>query len=108
MLPHACLKGLFDICAASADCEEHQLDSITMKIACMAFPMLMNRCGDVLRYYLADERQSGQFPLPQSRREEVAFILEQLPILEVHPTATNPDDSHQSSPPTIISKKDQN
>ncbi|XP_033121689.1 protein MON2 homolog isoform X2 [Anneissia japonica] len=47
----------------------------------MAMSALLQRCQEVLRKYVEDERLSGKCPLPRSRMAEISFVLKALTTL---------------------------
>eukprot|EP00698_Gefionella_okellyi_P007295 TRINITY_DN1772_c0_g1_i1.p1 TRINITY_DN1772_c0_g1~~TRINITY_DN1772_c0_g1_i1.p1 ORF type:complete len:1448 (+),score=361.17 TRINITY_DN1772_c0_g1_i1:50-4393(+) len=66
----ACLRGLFSLCTRDDD------------PARVAAPRLQQRCTKVLQKFAADDRASGQLPLPRIRLAEVQFLLAQLAELQ--------------------------
>lgn len=59
-------------CAGGIQSIQDTLNSdISNIIASVAAPLLVSRCGTILTDLLDAERQSGQFPISRSRREEV-------------------------------------
>eukprot|EP00744_Colponema_vietnamica_P005232 GILI01007685.1.p1 GENE.GILI01007685.1~~GILI01007685.1.p1 ORF type:complete len:820 (+),score=183.62 GILI01007685.1:1-2460(+) len=108
-----CVSNLFKLCAspstsgsdplpassssASSSVTLNLSPSSALRVARMAAPVLMARCGEVIRRYVVDERQSGHCPLPRNRLVEVLFIITQLRALKLHPGVLLPPDSSPSS-----------
>lgn len=64
---------------------ERKIYEIRKKIATITTPVLINRCRDTLRKYVADEQKSGSTTLPRQRVSEAVFILEKLRQLDCFP-----------------------
>lgn len=72
-----------------------------LKISALAQPILISRCRDILKQFSQDELRSGSMKLPQSRNNEVIFILKELASLSElqrkYKAALGPDDEVQGS-----------
>eukprot|EP00164_Ancoracysta_twista_P007277 GFYU01010299.1.p1 GENE.GFYU01010299.1~~GFYU01010299.1.p1 ORF type:complete len:1193 (-),score=343.40 GFYU01010299.1:31-3609(-) len=79
VLSKACVQSLFELSMRGGSDNTTSLD-----VSKMAAPVLISHCGDVLERFATDDRQSGQRPLPKSRLDEVAFILNKLKRMELH------------------------
>ena len=64
---------------------EKKIYDIRKKIATITTPVLINRCRDTLKKYVADEQKSGSTTLPRQRVSEAVFILEKLRQLDCFP-----------------------
>lgn len=60
---------------------KESLQDMRLKISSMAQPILINRCREILKQFAQDEQRSGSMKLPQSRNNEVIFILRELATL---------------------------
>ena len=65
--------------------QQKRIYDIRKKIATITTPVLINRCRDSLKKYVADELKSGSTTLPRQRVSEVVFILDKLRILDCYP-----------------------
>jgi len=55
-----------------------------MKISKIVVPLLMARCREVLRKFIADDKKGGM-PIARERLAEVSYILSYIKNLELHP-----------------------
>ncbi len=61
-----CISTLIGLCTASSnEAKEDRFAEVKRKIATITTPVLVNRCKAIFRKYMADERRSGQVPLPK-------------------------------------------
>ena len=81
LLSHACMMGLFALVSLSSQPESAATCYLRVGVLCV--PLLLHRCQHVLASFVADQRTVGE--LPQSRREEMGFVLRELHSLSVHP-----------------------
>ena len=51
----------------------------------MCTPILIKRCKEILKKFLADEIKSGSMPLSRSRLEDIKYVLDKLKKLEIYP-----------------------
>ena len=58
-----CISTLLSLCANES--EEGKFAEIKRKIAAITTPVLINRCKAIFCRYMADEKRSGQVPLPK-------------------------------------------
>jgi len=59
-----CISTLLSLCNSSEDVEKEFL-TVKQKIATITTPVLVNRCKAIFHKYMADEKRSGQVPLPK-------------------------------------------
>ena len=81
LLSHACMMGLFALVSLSTQPESAATCYLRVGVLCV--PLLLHRAQHVLAGFVADQRVLGE--LPQSRREEMGFVLRELHSLSVHP-----------------------
>ena len=81
LLSHACMMGLFALVSLSSQPESAATCYLRVGVLCV--PLLLHRCHHVLAGFVADQRVVAD--LPQSRREEMGFVLRELHSLSVHP-----------------------
>ncbi|KAF2071961.1 hypothetical protein CYY_006717 [Polysphondylium violaceum] len=76
----SCYQNMFSICAKA-----HTDNPESIEIAKVVLPVVMKRCKEVLHRFYIDERQSGHYPLPRHRLNEVSFILKEILQLQLQP-----------------------
>ena len=81
LLSHACMMGLFALVSLSSQPES--VSTCYLRVGVLCVPLLLHRCHHVLAGFVADQRVVGE--LPQSRREEIGFVLRELHSLSIHP-----------------------
>ena len=81
LLSHACMMGLFALVSLSSQPESAATCYLRVGVLCV--PLLLHRCHHVLAGFVADQRSLGE--LPQSRREEMGFVLREMHSLSIHP-----------------------
>mmetsp|Transcript_5623 Transcript_5623/g.8694 ORF Transcript_5623/g.8694 Transcript_5623/m.8694 type:complete len:1334 (+) Transcript_5623:1-4002(+) len=59
------------------------METVRLVLARLAAPVLLDRCRDLVRRYVSDERRAGQAPLPRYRYDEVAFVLREMQELDL-------------------------
>jgi len=88
----SCYQNMFSICSkATTDNPE------SIEIAKVVLPVVMKRCKEVLQRFYVDERQSGHYPLPRHRLNEVSFILKEILQLQLQPGVYQQPSSSSSS-----------
>ena len=91
-----CISNLFELCKFKTpevlkreiNVENFNPDDyvkIKEKIAKMCTPILIKRCKEILKKFLADEIKSGAMPLSRSRLEDIKYVLDKLKKLEIYP-----------------------
>ncbi|CAI9769498.1 unnamed protein product [Fraxinus pennsylvanica] len=75
-----CLQKLFSLSSYGTS-DENSTRSEVSKISIM---ILMSRCEFILKKFMADEKDSGEHPLPPTRVEEVIFVLQELACLVIN------------------------
>jgi len=83
LFAQGCFSDLFFLCTQGGKPEDEF--SCHMKVAKNVFPILMNRCREVLLKFIIDDKKSGTLPIARSRLVEVSLILQQLKNLELNP-----------------------
>ncbi|PRP89711.1 protein hypothetical protein [Planoprotostelium fungivorum] len=84
----ACYRNLFYLCSKHNDITPSEKQTATV-----VFPKLMERCQEVLRQVIAEDKKSGALPIARSRMLEVNIILKQLLDLEVEPIQTEGEEN---------------
>ncbi len=59
-----CISTLIGLCSSTESTAEEFI-SVKQKIATITTPVLINRCKAIFHKYMADEKRSGQVPLPK-------------------------------------------
>ena len=91
-----CISNLFELCKfKTPEVLKREINvqnfnpddyvKIKEKIAKMCTPILIKRCKEILKKFLADEIKSGSMPLSRSRLEDIKYVLEKLKKLEIYP-----------------------
>ncbi len=91
-----CISNLFELCKfKTPEILKREINDknfnpddyvkIKEKIAKMCTPILIKRCKEILKKFLADEIKSGSMPLSRSRLEDIKYVLEKLKKLEIYP-----------------------
>ena len=91
-----CISNLFELCRfKTPEILKREINDknfnaedyvkIKEKIAKMCTPILIKRCKEILKKFLADEIKSGSMPLSRSRLEDIKYVLEKLKKLEIYP-----------------------
>jgi hypothetical protein len=89
-----CISNLFELCRfKTPEVLKREINvqnfnpddyvKIKEKIAKMCTPILIKRCKEILKKFLADEIKSGSMPLSRSRLEDIKYVLEKLKKLEI-------------------------
>ena len=91
-----CISNLFELCKfKTPETLKREINDknfnpddyvkIKEKIAKMCTPILIKRCKEILKKFLADEIKSGSMPLTRSRLEDIKYVLDKLKQLEIYP-----------------------
>ena len=91
-----CISNLFELCKfKTPEILKREINDknfnpddyvkIKEKIAKMCTPILIKRCKEILKKFLADEIKSGSMPLSRSRLEDIKYVLDKLKQLEIYP-----------------------
>ena len=91
-----CISNLFELCKfKTPEILKREINDknfnpddyvkIKEKIAKMCTPILIKRCKEILKKFLADEIKSGSMPLSRSRLEDIKYVLDKLKKLEIYP-----------------------
>ena len=91
-----CISNLFELCKfKTPEILKREINvqnfnpddyvKIKEKIAKMCTPILIKRCKEILKKFLADEIKSGSMPLSRSRLEDIKYVLDKLKKLEIYP-----------------------
>ena len=91
-----CISNLFELCKfKTPEVLKREINvqnfnpddyvKIKEKIAKMCTPILIKRCKEILKKFLADEIKSGSMPLSRSRLEDIKYVLDKLKKLEIYP-----------------------
>ena len=91
-----CISNLFELCKyKTPEVLKREINvqnfnpddyvKIKEKIAKMCTPILIKRCKEILKKFLADEIKSGAMPLSRSRLEDIKYVLDKLKKLEIYP-----------------------
>lgn len=91
-----CISNLFELCKfKTPETLKREINDknfnpddyvkIKEKIAKMCTPILIKRCKEILKKFLADEIKSGSMPLSRSRLEDIKYVLDKLKKLEIYP-----------------------
>ena len=103
-----CISNLFELCrfrtpeSLKMEINDNNLNiedyvKIKIKIAKMCTPILIKRCKEILKKFLADEIKSGSMPLSRSRLEDIKYVLDKLKKLEIYPEYNKVDDIDKDS-----------
>ena len=98
-----CISNLFELCKFKTpeilkrEINDQNFNAddyvkIKEKIAKMCTPILIKRCKEILKKFLADEIKSGSMPLSRSRLEDIKYVLDKLKKLEIYPEYNKIDD----------------
>ena len=91
-----CISNLFELCKfKTPEILKREINisnfnpddyvKVKEKIAKMCTPILIKRCKEILKKFLADEIKSGSMPLSRSRLEDIKYVLDKLKKLEIYP-----------------------
>lgn len=85
----ACLSGLFELSRLRLPTPEEEEkkavaeDPVYLKVAKRTAPVLINRCKDLLKKFVNEEKVMGIMPLPKNRALELLKLLEMIKNLEI-------------------------
>ena len=85
----ACLSGLFELSRLRLPTQEEEEkkavaeDPVYLKVAKRTTPVLINRCKDMLKKFVNEEKSMGIMPLPRHRELELLRLLELIRNLEI-------------------------
>lgn len=81
-MAYVALDELFSLVPVEHGYSKEEQAENHVRIACMAAPYLILRCGLTIRTYVADQPLRGRMPQPLSQRKELEWILKKLVALK--------------------------
>ena len=113
-----CISNLFELCKyKTPEVLKREINvqnfnpddyvKIKEKIAKMCTPILIKRCKEILKKFLADEIKSGAMPLSRSRLEDIKYVLDKLKKLEIYPDYNKIEDMNGKKEENKIEEDDE-
>ena len=113
-----CISNLFELCKfKTPEVLKREINvqnfnpddyvKIKEKIAKMCTPILIKRCKEILKKFLADEIKSGSMPLSRSRLEDIKYVLDKLKKLEIYPDYNKIEDMNEEKEDKIEENDEQ-
>ncbi|KAJ9561791.1 hypothetical protein OSB04_006951 [Centaurea solstitialis] len=78
-----CLHKLFSL--SSYNNESHIWNQTRTEISKISVMILMTRCEYILKKFLSDEKELGERAFPSARISEIAFVLQEMARVVMHP-----------------------
>ncbi|KAI3669236.1 hypothetical protein L6452_40463 [Arctium lappa] len=78
-----CLHKLFSL--SSYNNESNDWNQTRREISKISVMILMTRCEYILKKFLTDEKELGESPFPSARISEIAFVLQEMARVVMHP-----------------------
>lgn len=78
-----CLHKLFSL--SSYNNESNNWNLTRNEISKISVMKLMTRCEYILKKFLTDEKELGERPFPSARISEIAFVLQEMARVVLHP-----------------------
>ncbi|PWA64388.1 ARM repeat superfamily protein [Artemisia annua] len=78
-----CLHKLFSL--SSYNNESNNWNPTRTEVSKISVTILMTRCEYILKKFLTDENDLGERPFPSARVSEIAFVLQEMARVTMHP-----------------------
>ncbi|GJW24696.1 protein MON2 homolog isoform X1 [Tanacetum coccineum] len=78
-----CLHKLFSL--SSYNNESNNWNPTRTEVSKISVNILMARCEYILKKFLEDEKELGERPFPSARISEIAFVLQEMARVTMHP-----------------------